>query len=141
MSSPHILSVLVLASLSSAALAGTAAVSTGAHSGGGGSHAAPPAPAHAAANVSVTAGAHIAGLSALSSGALKGATLTHTMVGGQHANVVEMPLKCPLKEHEIRKLRQSGFHSIAQNGDVYYCRHEHWTQDGWIKDCFRPAVR
>ena len=137
MASPRILSALVLASLSCVALAGTAAVSSGAHSASGGGA---PAMSARAANPS-TNSAHMAGLSASNTGALRGATPTHTMVGGQHANVVELPLKCPLKDHEIKKLREAGFNSIAQNGDVYYCRHQHWTPGGWIRDCFKPASR
>jgi hypothetical protein len=95
---------------------------------GGGGHAA--APAHAATNVGVTfSSAHIAGLR-LSPGALKGATLTHTMVGGQHANVVEMPLKNALSGARDPKLRQSGFHLDSSERRRYYCRHEHWTRTG-----------
>ena len=139
MANTSVLPALLLAGLSSAAIAGTI---TGIHTGGArASHATPAAPSvHAGGNVTSTRTAHAPGLLAVPSSApLQGATMTHAMVGGEHANVVQMSLKRPLTESERRKLKAQGFVPVMQTGETYYCQHVHWTENGWIKDCFRAV--
>jgi len=139
MANASVLTGWLLASLSSAALAGTAV--TGLHAAGAqGSHSAPVTGMRAGGNASPTLVARSEGASPRSNAAPHGATVTRAMVGGEHANVVQVAMKRPLTERERRKLSEQGFEPVMQNGETYFCHHVRWTENGWVKDCFE-AVR
>lgn len=140
MAKTSVLPGLVLAGLSSAALAGTAVtgIHTGAHAA---SHPSIAGPAvRAGGNARPAVMTHGAAPATRANAAPPGTTLTHAMVAGEHANVVQMPVKHPLTDADRRKLKEHGFAPVMQNGETYFCRHVHRTEDdGWVKDCFKPV--
>jgi L-aminopeptidase/D-esterase-like protein len=82
------------------------------------------------------AGTSVASAGVVSSGALKGATVSHVSIAGQPATVVVLATNAPLTPAEREKIRKAGYVMVAQEGMIYYCQRTHSNSQGWVNECF-----
>jgi hypothetical protein len=131
---------MVLVVLSSSALAngGGAAAGSGSSGSSNASHG-PVAAVSGHAGTRAGGGTSPASSGVVSSGALKGAAVSHMTIGGVPTTVVTLAAHPPLTPAEREKIRKAGYVARVQNDVIYYCRSTQVTSQGWANDCFQFA--
>jgi hypothetical protein len=75
------------------------------------------------------------GAGVVSSGALKGVTVSHAVIAGHEANLVELPQHLPLTQAVRSRLRSQGYAEVIQDGATYFCQQLLRTTNGPRLNC------